>query len=111
MKLKQLKNNNYIKMIIVFMCLVTITGCSMEDLGFEYSTGTGLNLTYEKYEKLEYGSSYFETKLVLGGSCENYYSDDEEDWYTCIDDSDSSIRIVLKFKDNKLEHKSSSGLK
>lgn len=98
-------------MFIMIISFLLVCGCSMEDLGFEYSTGTGLNLNYEKYESLEYGSSYDDVKVILGGSCDNYYSDDTEDWYTCIDDSDSSVRIVLKFINDKLEQKSSSGLK
>lgn len=100
------------KMILLTILFsMVMCGCTPEDLGFTYTTGTGLNLTYGKYERLEYGSSYSDVKLILGGSCKNYYSDDEEDWFTCIDDSDSSIRIVLKFKNDKLESKSSSGLK
>ncbi len=95
---------------ILVIMLFASTGCSMEDLGFEYSNGTGLNITKEKYERIDYGDSYSNVKTILGGECDNYYSSDGEDWYTCIDNQDSSKRIVLKFIDGKLEHKSSSGL-
>ncbi len=100
------------KKCFLFLMLMFLfcAGCSMEDLGFEYSNGTGLNITQEKYDKLDYGDSYSFVKVILGGSCDNYYSSDNEDWYTCIDDKDSSKRIVLKFVNGKLESKSSSGL-
>ena len=99
------------KFFLIFTLLFLFcTGCSLEEFGFEYSTGTGLNITKENYDKINYGDSYSSVKIILGGACENYYSSDNEDWYTCIDNKDSSKRIVLKFVDGKLERKSSSGL-
>ena len=96
----------------IFCCIViiTTTGCSMEDLRFEYTTGTGLNITKEKYDRNENGDSYSTVMSILGGSCENYYSSEGEDWYTCVDNKDSSKRIVLKFINDQLKSKSSSGL-
>ena len=97
-------------MLMLMGSSIILTGCSMEDFGFEYTTGTGLTITKENYEKIEDGSTYEEVKEILGGACDNYYSDDDEDWYTCIDDKDSAKRIVLKVVKGKAEHKSSSGL-
>ena len=96
--------------LMILMTTILFSGCSLEDLGFEPSNGTGLNITREKYERINEGDSYTMVTIKLGGKCENYYSGDGEDWYTCIDDKDSFKRIVLKFVNGKLEHKSSSGL-
>lgn len=98
------------KMILIIMAVIFTVGCSPEDFGFEYTTGTGLTLTKSKYDRLKYGITYNEAQIIIGGKCNNYYSDDEEDWYSCIDDTSSSIRIVLGFKNGKLSSKSSSGL-
>ena len=102
------------KKSLIVICFVLsvfcFTGCSMEDFGFEFSTGTGLKLTKAKYDRISYGDSYSKVKSILGGECSNYYSHDKENWYTCVDDKDSSKRIVLKFVNNKLTSKSSSGL-
>lgn len=103
------------KRYLVVGCLITslvvMTGCSIEEeLGIERTTGTGLTITKEKYNRIKNGDSYSTVKSILGGSCENYYSNGEEDWYTCIDNKDSSKRIVLKFEKGKMTRKSSSGL-
>lgn len=102
------------KKIVLLLAVIAaslfITGCTMEDLGFEYTTGTGLSITKENYDKIKVGDSYTRVKSILGGACDNYYSSGEEDWYTCIDNKDSSKRIVLQFINGKLEDKSSSGL-
>lgn len=101
------------KCIYFIFCLlifILINGCSLKELDFQYSNGTGLNITKEKYNKISIGSSYSTVKSIIGGNCNNYYSDEEEDWYNCIDDEDSSKIIILKFVNNKLEHKASSGL-
>lgn len=96
--------------VLAILSLFIVTGCSLEDLGFEYSNGTGLTITRENYNKISVGDSYSRVKSILGGECDNYFSSDNENWYTCIDDKDSSKRIVLKFINGKLEHKSSSGI-
>ncbi len=98
------------KTLMILLLLAFLTGCTPEDFGFEYTTGTGLNLTKSKYNRLEYGITYAEAQIIIGGKCKNYYSNDEEDWYVCIDDKSSDIKIVLHFENKKLSSKSSSGL-
>lgn len=93
-------------LLLILICIMCV-GCSLK---FEFPIGTGLNITKENYNKINYGDSYSTIKFILGGECEKYYSNDNEDWYTCIDDQDSFKRIVLKIVDGKLESKSSFGL-
>ena len=98
----------------LILCLIVsailLTGCSMEDFGFVSTSGTGLTITRAKYNQINYGYNYSQVKAILGGECINYYSNDEEDWYTCADDRNPTTRIVLKFQNGKLVSKSSSGL-
>lgn len=100
----------FVLLFLLFISLFMVTGCSMEDFGIHITNESGLSITKEKYESLSIGDSYSIVKIKLGGSCENYYSSDNENWYTCVDSIDDNKRIVLKFVDGKLEHKSSSGL-
>lgn len=68
-------------------------------------------LTWDKYESLEIGDTYEIIKEKIGQDCYNYYSSDNEDWYTCVDKQNDKKRIVIELINNKLKSKSSSGLK